>query len=75
MHKDYQSQLAAMGIPFFNTRTELVVSGHGGGPGDLANAGGGRMEVDRTEGGTITEAELEVLQKRMIGLLEDLCAD
>jgi hypothetical protein len=66
--KEFTSKLRSLGVPFFGTKSELV------------KRAGKKVDGDQTDGtknekGMIDEAELVKLQKRMLGLLEDLCSD
>ena len=65
MSQAMKSELKALGVPFFGTRSNLV-RGNGTGPTPGGPVGGG-------EDGKVGEQELVGLQKRMLGLLEDLC--
>ena len=70
MVKEMSAKLKGLGVPFFGTRAELVRKQ-------------GQEEVNhvvrKSEGcegsGNIDEGELVVLQRRMIGILEDLCSE
>lgn len=64
-----EAELQAMGVPFFGTRSELIVSenGTGGKSDDRARKSGGTMKLSRKE--------LIDLQKKVLGLLQDLCQD
>ncbi|OBU01220.1 hypothetical protein VE01_00683 [Pseudogymnoascus verrucosus] len=57
-------KLQRLGIPFFGTRAELIR--YDGGVDGAAD--------DEGVGGGITESELLAMQRRMLGILEDLCA-
>ncbi|KFY06275.1 hypothetical protein V491_08739, partial [Pseudogymnoascus sp. VKM F-3775] len=59
------AKLHRLGIPFFGTRPELI-----------RYDGGVDGAADEDEGGGkgITESELLEMQRRMLGILEDLCA-
>lgn len=57
-------KLQRLGIPFFGTRPELIR--YDGGVDGAAD--------DEGMGGGITESELLEMQRRMLGILEDLCA-
>lgn len=59
MVKEMSMKLKSFGVPFFGTRTDLVRA-----PGEAPG-----------EGKKIDQAELVELQRRMIGILEDLCKD
>lgn len=69
MVKEMSVKLKSLGVPFFGTRTELVKkpckdpaqSGNFDGAGDTKKV--------------ITESELVDLQRKMLNLLEDLCAE
>lgn len=56
-------KLQRLGVPFFGTRPELIR--YDGGVDGAADEDGGRG---------ITETELLEMQRRMLGILEDLCA-
>lgn len=57
-------KLQRLGVPFFGTRSELIR--YDGGVDGAAD--------EKEEGGGITESELLEMQRRMLGILEDLCA-
>lgn len=71
MVKEMSAKLKGLGVPFFGTRGEMVrkedVSKVSEGDGEKKGAG----RDDRRIG----EAELVELQRRMIGILEDLCSE
>lgn len=60
-------KLQRLGVPFFGTRPELIR--YDGGVDGAADERG-----DGGEGRGITETELLEMQRRMLGILEDLCA-
>ncbi|KAI9778874.1 MAG: hypothetical protein M1839_007837 [Geoglossum umbratile] len=64
MAQAMKSELKALGIPFFGTRSNLV-------KGNEIGSALGEPVCD--ESGVVGEQELVELQKRMLGLLEDLC--
>jgi hypothetical protein len=64
MVEEMTKALKNLGVPFFGTKNDLVRI-----PGK-EEAGG----MDKSEG-MIDEAELVKLQRRMLGILEDLCND
>jgi Protein of unknown function (DUF2458) len=69
MVKEMNTRLRSLGVPFFGTTTELVrMAGKDG----LEGRG-----VDGTKDGKgmINENELVQLQRRMLVILEDICAD
>lgn len=69
MVREMTVKLRSLGVPFFGTRSELVRV-----PGREGAGGGG--PVDSNDGkGMIDEAELVTLQRKMLGILEDLCSD
>lgn len=57
------SELRGLDIPFFALKQSLVVES------DRPS------EVDGLGSGKVTKAELVELQRRMLGLLEDLCKE
>jgi len=68
MVREMSARLRSLGVPFFGTKSELVRS-----PGkDAVGDGDG---VQKEEKGTIDEADLVKLQRKMLGILEDLCSD
>ncbi|CAG8977884.1 hypothetical protein HYALB_00001761 [Hymenoscyphus albidus] len=69
MAKEMTSKLRNMGVPFFGTRTELIrpMSHANTGRGDASKESGGKALID--------EIELVKLQRKMLGILEDLCSD
>ena len=75
LQKDYTNQFATMGIPFFNTSSKLIVEEAETMDVDARNDVQAKTSREIREGNSITRAELVALQKRMIGLLEDLCGD
>lgn len=84
MVREMSVKLKGLGIPFFGTRNDLVVlngasptreeerQGKGTHP---RLTGGGHDGGGNVDGGKkrITEKELVELQRRMLGILEDLC--
>lgn len=66
MVKEMTARLRNFGIPFFGTRSELVIPS---GKEEKDDGGGGR----KLEPGMILEAELMKLQRKMLAMLEDLC--
>lgn len=56
-------KLQRLGVPFFGTRPELI-----------RYDGGVDGAADEELGAGITETELLEMQRRMLGILEDLCA-
>lgn len=56
------AELARLGVPFFNTRPELLVSNSEDG------------ERRKTEG-LLDESQLRELQAKILVLLEDLCSE
>lgn len=69
MVKEMSAKLKGFGVPFFGTRAELVRK-----KGDV-NETGEDKEDRKGEGKKIDEGELVELQRRMIGILEDLCSE
>lgn len=69
MVKEMSAKLKGFGVPFFGTKQELVRA-KGEGMGDGNGKGEGDGESKR-----IDEGELVELQRRMIGILEDLCGE
>jgi hypothetical protein len=68
MAKEFTSKLRNLGVPFFETKSELVRKAK-------KEAAGDGNDGPKDEKGTIDEAELVKLQKRMLAILEDLCSD
>lgn len=78
------AELARLGVPFFNTRRDLLVQGKdeegggggmgGGGEGGGNGMGGGTASRDKQQQG-LDEEQLRVLQGKMLVLLEDLCSE
>lgn len=68
MVREMSSKLRNLGIPFFGTRSDLVIPV---GKGEVAEGDGGR----KLEKGMVHEAELCKLQRKMIEILEDMCTD
>lgn len=56
------AELARLGVPFFNTRPELLVSNSEDGEG-------------RKTEGLLDESQLRELQAKILVLLEDLCSE
>lgn len=90
MVKEMTGKLKALGVPFFGTRSGLVVlrSSPGSREGSAIEGErgkGGRAEVknevekkEREEAraqGKINEMELVELQRKMLGILQDLCGE
>lgn len=84
MVREMSVKLKGLGIPFFGTRNDLVVMNgagptmeeerHGKGKDPRLTGGGydGAVDADRGKK-RITEKELVELQRRVLGILEDLC--
>ena len=68
MVKEMSTRLKNMGVPFFGVRLDLIIPV---GKGEVVEGDGGK----RLEKGMIHEAELVILQKRMLSILEDMCRD
>lgn len=68
MVREMGGKLRGLGVPFFGTRGELIIY-------ENSDAAMNAVEEGR-EGGRkmITEKELLEMQRRMLGILEDLCA-
>lgn len=66
MVKEMSTRLRNLGVPFFGTRSDLVIPI---GKEEL-KGGNGDKELDK---GTIHETELVKLQRKMLGMLEDMC--
>lgn len=64
MVKQMAAKMATMGIPFFGTKPELVRP-----KDDVAGP------EDEKKKGTVSERELQELQRKMLELLEDLAKD
>lgn len=62
MAGDFDRQLRGLGVPFYAIKHDLVISEEG-------------REKGGQPAGRIDKGELRELQKRMLGLLEDLCGD
>ncbi|KAK0104570.1 hypothetical protein ONS95_004856 [Cadophora gregata] len=69
MVKEMTAKLRSLGVPFFGTRSDLVIPN-----GKEANAVSGTADR-KDEKGTIDEIELMKLQRKMLIILEDLCSD
>jgi hypothetical protein len=69
MVKEMSAKLKGFGVPFFGTRGELVRK-----KGDVNETGEDKGD-GKGEGKKIEEGELVELQRRMIGILEDLCSE
>lgn len=65
MVSEMGGKLHRLGIPFFGTRPELIR--YDGGVDGAADEDEGQVRG-------ITESELLEMQRRMLGILEDLCA-
>jgi len=75
MVKEMSLKLKGMGVPFFGTRSELVRIGAKDAKGD-AKEGVSEFSVDgvvEEKKGVIDEVDLIKLQRKMLGILEDLC--
>lgn len=69
MVREMTTKLKSLGVPFFGTKTELVrVTGKN--VPDIPGFDGAKDEKP-----LIDEAELVKLQRKMLGILEDLCSD
>lgn len=74
------AELTRLGVPFFNTRTDLLLPKSSGTPGrkrghdddDADGEKGGKNETGKNK---LDEAQLRELQAKMLGLLEDLCSE
>lgn len=65
MIKSHTSELSRLGVPFFNTSSELVV-----GSDVVEGEDDGKGGLTR-----IKETELKKLREKMIHLIEDLCSE
>jgi hypothetical protein len=74
MVKEMSAKLKGYGMPFFGTREELVRREGEAKLGGVERGGKGER-VDGMDDTRIEEAELVELQRRMIGILEDLCCE
>jgi len=71
MVKEMSAKLKGLGVPFFGTKGELVRK-----KGQEIEEDKGERKVEGgQEGKMIDEGELVELQRRMIGILEDLCSE
>lgn len=59
MFSEFHVRLKRLGVPFFGTKAELVRSKE--------------KKNGELQKGMIEQEDLEALQKKMIGILEDLC--
>lgn len=81
MTADSTSELARLGVPFFSIRPELVRRGGASTERRSESDTETWAEAGRTsreygmEGEMLDEEELSALRRRMIALLEDLCAE
>lgn len=67
MVKEMNGRLRNLGVPFFGTKSELI---------RVEGKDGSMESLDvKDKDGTIDEAELMELQRRMLSILEDLCTD
>jgi len=65
------AELTALGIPFFGTKADLIQDESP----EMRPNDAGAAEGPQHTGSTITSQELSALQRRMLGLLEDLCGE
>ena len=88
MVKEMTGKLRTLGVPFFGTRSGLVVlrSSPGSREGSAADGEEGQDDKDRKTyekrereqtkaQGKINEMELVELQRKMLGILQDLCGE
>ncbi len=66
MVKEMSAKLKGFGVPFFGTRAELV---------RRTGEAGAEVDGEGMDDKRIDETELVELQRRMIGMLEDLCSE
>lgn len=64
MAREMSAKLRSLGVPFFGTKRELV-----------RIAGSSGSEAGKDQNGMIDEAELVMLQRKMLVILEDMCSD
>jgi len=69
MVKEFSVKLRNMGIPFFGTRSDLIRKA------DNDPVAGSNPKDLQTSMKSITEKELVELQRKMLGLLEEMCRD
>lgn len=69
MVKAMSTELKDMGVPFFGTKSHLINRG----TTSSVSIGGG-VDGRTSPGKTIQELELVKLQRRMLEMLEDMCA-
>jgi hypothetical protein len=74
MVKEMSAKLKGYGVPFFGIRGELVRREGEVKIGGVERGGKG-VGVDGMDDKRVGEAELVELQRRMIGILEDLCRE
>ena len=68
MAKEFSSRLRNLGVPFFETKSELIRKARKNGVGD-------RTDGPMDEKGTIDEAALVKLQRQMLQMLQDLSSE
>jgi len=79
MVKEMSTKLKSMGVPFFGTRSELVrVNIYKDNDETVSKADVGGLNLDgptetKENGEKIDEEDLIKLQRKMLGILEDLC--
>lgn len=80
MAADAAAELAALGVPFFDIGIGLVRRGgergvEGGGDEEGEGESGKERGKESGEREKLDEGELHIFKRRMMGLLEDLCAE
>lgn len=73
MVKEMTGKLRQLGVPFFGTRSELVVLRKGS--KESTPVDGKENENMPVEKGKISEMELVELQRKMLAILQDLCQE
>lgn len=73
MAKALDSELRALGIPFFAVKHTLVKAAASEGDKAISESSAIHTKLEGSEDGTLSREELSALQRRMLELLQDLC--
>ncbi|KAL1861918.1 hypothetical protein Plec18170_000742 [Paecilomyces lecythidis] len=73
MAKALDSELRALGIPFFAVKHTLVKAAAGEGGKAMSESSAIHTKLEESEDGMLSREELSALQRRMVELLQDLC--
>ncbi|GAD93734.1 conserved hypothetical protein [Paecilomyces variotii No. 5] len=73
MSKALDSELRALGIPFFAVNHSLVKAAPGGAEKAISESSATHTKPEGSGDGSLSREELSALQRRMLELLQDLC--